>query len=195
MHLGLAGGRARLSLERVAVNVMDYRSPTMRGDGCARASRAWPAVRPPTEHAAAARDPGRADRGGHSRLPLVHGGHLSLQLHPLYDAPRARCARPRGPGRLHPPPAPPAMVAAHGLEEPSMDLASWCGPSRPSSESSRLPEATAPRPARARSVLGQAEHALAQDVARGSRWCRRGCRCRAPGARRTATGPRRAPTR
>ena len=44
------------------------------------------------------------------------------------------------------------------------------------------------------SVLRQAEHALAQDVAQDLRWCRRGCRCRAPAARRTPTGRRRAPT-
>src|SRR5713101_3643366 len=29
VHLGLAGGRARVALERVAVNVMDYEQPSM----------------------------------------------------------------------------------------------------------------------------------------------------------------------
>jgi pyroglutamyl-peptidase len=32
IHLGLAAGRARLSLERIAVNVMDYRIPDARGE-------------------------------------------------------------------------------------------------------------------------------------------------------------------
>ena len=32
VHLGLAGGRARVSLERVAVNVMDYQQPDAAGD-------------------------------------------------------------------------------------------------------------------------------------------------------------------
>jgi len=31
VHLGLAGGRARISLERVAVNVMDYSRPDAHG--------------------------------------------------------------------------------------------------------------------------------------------------------------------
>ena len=31
LHLGLAGGRARISLERVAVNVMDYSRPDAHG--------------------------------------------------------------------------------------------------------------------------------------------------------------------
>ena len=31
VHLGLAGGRARVSLERVAVNVMDYSRPDAHG--------------------------------------------------------------------------------------------------------------------------------------------------------------------
>src|SRR5262249_27871483 len=39
VHLGLAGGRARLALERVALNVMDYRIPDkagvrLEGDPC-----------------------------------------------------------------------------------------------------------------------------------------------------------------
>ena len=33
VHLGLAGGRARISLERVAVNVMDYSRPDAHGSG------------------------------------------------------------------------------------------------------------------------------------------------------------------
>ena len=45
IHLGLAAGRARLSLERIAVNVMDYRT-RMRGARCGGTSRAWLTVRP-----------------------------------------------------------------------------------------------------------------------------------------------------
>ena len=47
VHLGLAGGRARIALERVAVNVMTTRGPTRTGRCCAT-WRAWRTDRRPT---------------------------------------------------------------------------------------------------------------------------------------------------
>lgn len=122
VQLGLAGGRARISLERQATNVMDYRIPDAGG-----------VVR--TDEACAPDGP----VGYFSTLPLraMHAeltalgipAHVSdtagaylcnftmyTTLHGLATAGRTMPA-----GFVHLPYLP-AMVAAHGLEEPSMDL-------------------------------------------------------------------------
>ncbi len=122
VQLGLAGGRARIALEHVAVNVMDYRIPDNQGD----ILRDTPCV-----------------AGGlpayFSTLPLR--GMLSeltaegIPAYISYTAGTYLCnyalyttlhvlagrgaAIPAGFVHL---PYLPAMVAAHGLEEPSMDI-------------------------------------------------------------------------
>src|SRR5256885_2138111 len=48
---------------------------------------------------------GRPPRRRRPRLPVEHGGNLSLQPDDVHDAPRARAARARHPGGLHPPAA------------------------------------------------------------------------------------------
>ena len=121
LHLGLAGGRARIALEQVGVNVMDYPIPDARRprrDGRAlraRRARRLLATLPMQ------RDPRRARRRGRARVPLVHGGHVPLQLRSTPRSTRSPRAAPPPAGFIHLPFLP-AMVAAHGLDEPSMDL-------------------------------------------------------------------------
>ena len=86
VHLGLAGGRARISLERVAVNVMDYSRPDAHGQVLTRRGVRGGRAGGLLQHAAAAGDPGRADRGGDPGRDLEYRGDLSLQRHQLYDA-------------------------------------------------------------------------------------------------------------
>ena len=122
IHLGLAGGRARVSLERVAFNIVDYQMPDARGE--VRTDE--PCV------------PGGPD-AYFSTLPVrailseltAHGipAHLSyaagtyLCNYTLYTTLHALAERgdtvPAGFVHL---PLFPSMVAAHALEEPSMDL-------------------------------------------------------------------------
>src|SRR5439155_13829000 len=63
-----------------------------------------------------------AGRRGHPRLHLEHGRHLSLQPDTLLDTARRTRSAPPAQGRLHPLPLLPGMVAATGLEQPSMDF-------------------------------------------------------------------------
>jgi pyroglutamyl-peptidase len=122
VHLGLAGGRARLSLERVAVNVMDYALPDARGD-VLRDTACVPDG--PAAHLSTL--PLRA-----ILTELTAGGipaHLSytagtyLCNYTLYTTLHALAGRGRAvpAGFIHLPFLP-SMVAAHALEEPSMDL-------------------------------------------------------------------------
>lgn len=123
VHLGLAGGRARIALERVGVNVMDYALP----DNAGAILRDTPCV-PNGPAAYWASLPLRdilgelTAAGIPSYLSYTAGAYLCnftlyTTLHTLavrgLDVPA---------GFIHLPYLP-AMVAAHGLEEPSMDLA------------------------------------------------------------------------
>jgi len=122
LHLGVAPGRARVSLERVAMNVMDYEIPDARGD----VRRDEPCV------------PG-GPAAYWSTLPLreildeltAEGvpAHLSYSAgaylcnYTLYTTLHALAERalPVPAGFIHVPLLP-SMVAAHGREEASMDL-------------------------------------------------------------------------
>jgi pyroglutamyl-peptidase len=123
VHLGLAGGRARVSLERVAVNVMDYQQPDAAGhvkrdEACAPAGPPayWSTL--PLRALLA----GLAAEGIPAHLSYTAGAYLCnfamyTTLHAL-----AERGRPIPAGFVHLPYLP-SMVAAHGQEEPSMDLA------------------------------------------------------------------------
>jgi pyroglutamyl-peptidase len=123
VHLGLAGGRARIALERVAVNVMDYSRPDAHGQvlrdvACvADGPAAYLATLPLREMLAAL-----AADGIPAYISNTAGTYLCndvsyTTLHALAEADRAIPA-----GFVHLPFLP-SMVAAHDLEEPSMDLA------------------------------------------------------------------------
>jgi pyroglutamyl-peptidase len=122
VHLGLAGGRARISLERVAVNVMDYSRPDAHGlvlcdvacdaDGPA----GYFSTLPLREMLAALTAEG---------IPAVISNTAGTYLcnHVLYSTlhhlARRDLVRPAGFIHL---PFLPSMVAAHDREEPSLDL-------------------------------------------------------------------------
>lgn len=123
VHLGLAGGRARIALERVAVNVMDYSRPDAHGqvlrdvacvpDGPA----AYLATLPIRDVLAAL-----AADGIPAYISNTAGTYLCndvsyTTLHAL-----ARAGRSIPAGFVHLPYLP-SMVAARDVEEPSMDLA------------------------------------------------------------------------
>jgi pyroglutamyl-peptidase len=123
VHLGLAGGRARIALERVAVNVMDFDTP----DNTGYRARNEPCVPggPPAYFATlplpAILEALLAD-GVPAYVSNTAGTYLCNQtmygtLHRLAE----RDHRVRA-GFVHLPLLP-AMVAASGLEQPSMDAA------------------------------------------------------------------------
>ncbi len=122
VHLGLAGGRARLSLERVAVNMLDYSMPDALGD----VRRDEPCVGGgPAAHVATL--PLRSilealtAEGIPAHLSYTAGTYLcNYTMYTTLDT-LARQGRRVPAGFIHLPFSP-AMVAAHGLEEPSMDL-------------------------------------------------------------------------
>ena len=105
IHLGLAGGRARLSLERIAVNVMDYRIPDARGEvrrdePCVAGG---PAAYASTLPLRAILDELTAD-GIPAHLSYTAGTYLCNYT--LYTTLHALArTRSRGPRRLHPRPA------------------------------------------------------------------------------------------
>ena len=123
LHLGLAGGRARIALERVAVNVMDYVVPDnagcqMRDEPCVpsgpAAYLATVPVRTIVERLTEAGIPAYvSDTAG----TYLCNQTLYTTLHGLAEA-----ATPPRVGFMHVPLLP-SMVAASGLDEPSMDLA------------------------------------------------------------------------
>jgi pyroglutamyl-peptidase len=122
IHLGLAAGRARISLERVAVNAMDYAIPDARGDvrrdePCAAHG---PAACWSTLPLRRILDELTAD-GIPAHFSYTAGTYLCNYV--LYTTLRALAGRERAvpAGFIHLPLLP-AMVAAHGREEPSMDL-------------------------------------------------------------------------
>ena len=119
VHLGLAAGRARIALERVAVNVMDFDTPDntgycARGQACAAdGPAAYFATLPILEALVA--------EGVPAYVSNTAGTYLCNQtmygtLHWL-----ARRGRRAQAGFIHLPLLP-AMVAASGLEQPSMDV-------------------------------------------------------------------------
>lgn len=123
LHLGLAGGRARIALERVAVNVMDYAVPD--NAGCQKSDE--PCI--PTGPAAYfATLPLRAilarltDAGIPAYISDTAGTYLCNQT--LYTTLHTVAHHAEAPrvGFMHMPLLP-SMVAASGLDQPSMDLA------------------------------------------------------------------------
>jgi len=122
VHLGLAGGRARIALEQVGVNAMDYpipdaRGQVLRGQPCVPGGpAAYLATLPLREILAAL-----AAEGIPAYLSYTAGAYLCnfalyTTLHALAER---RLAIPAGFVHL---PFLPAMVASHDLEEPSMDV-------------------------------------------------------------------------
>jgi pyroglutamyl-peptidase len=121
VHLGLAAGRARVAVERVAVNVMDYDTPDnagyrARGEPCvAGGPAAYFATLPVAAIVAAL-----VAEGIPAHVSNTAGTYLCNQtmygtLHQL-----AQRHHPARAGFVHLPLLP-AMVAAGGLEQPSMD--------------------------------------------------------------------------
>lgn len=123
LHLGLASGRARIGVERVAVNVMDYELPDAAGfraagQPCAPGGPAAYFSTLPLDAVLAA----LAAEGIPAYVSHTAGTYLCNQtmyttLHAL-----ARRGRPVPAGFVHVP-LTPGMVAATGLDQPSMDLA------------------------------------------------------------------------
>lgn len=122
LHLGLAAGRARIAVERVAVNVMDYAVPD--NAGCQKADE--PCV-PSGPAAYLTTLPVRAiatrlvDAGIPAYVSDTAGAYLCNQtLYTTLHAVAALAVPPRV-GFLHLPLLP-SMVAASGLDQPSMEL-------------------------------------------------------------------------
>ena len=122
LHLGLAGGRARIALERVAINVMDYEVPDNAGY---RASGEPCVPGGPTAYSSTLPLPAMlkalVDEGIPAYMSNTAGTFLCNQT--LYWTLNAVRDTPRPPrvGFVHFPLLP-AMVAAAGLEQPSMDF-------------------------------------------------------------------------
>jgi pyroglutamyl-peptidase len=122
VHLGLAGGRARVALERVAVNVMDYEQPDnagfrASGEPCVPGG---PAAYFSTLPLAAMLKALLAD-GIPAYASNTAGTYLCNQtLYWTLHAVRQQSRPPRV-GFVHFPLLP-SMVAASGLEQPSMDF-------------------------------------------------------------------------
>jgi len=122
LHLGLAGGRARLALEQVAVNAMDYAIPdnagvVLTGEPCvAGAPAAYFSTLPLRAILAALTAEGVPAYVSYTAGTYLCNQTLYWTLHEI--AGRALAARA---GFIHVPFLP-SMVAAHGREEPSMDL-------------------------------------------------------------------------
>ena len=123
VHLGLAGGRARIALERVAVNVMDFDTPD--NTGYRACNEPCVAGGPPAYFATlplpAILEALVAD-GVPAYVSNTAGTYLCNQK--MYGTLHRLAARdhPARAGFVHLPLLP-AMVAASGLEQPSMDAA------------------------------------------------------------------------
>jgi pyroglutamyl-peptidase len=121
VHLGLAGGRARIALERVAVNVMDYDTPDnagyrARGEPCvAGGPAAYFATLPVAAIVAALLAEGIPAYVSNTAGTYLCNQTMYGTLHRL-----AERRHPARAGFIHLPLLP-AMVAAAGLEQPSMD--------------------------------------------------------------------------
>jgi pyroglutamyl-peptidase len=123
LHLGLAGGRARIALEQIAVNVLDYSIPDaagarIRGEPCVVGGPpAYFSTLPSRAILAALTADGLPAYLSYTAGTYLCNQTLYWTLHEI-DA-RGLAARA---GFIHVPFLP-SMVAAHALEEPSMDLA------------------------------------------------------------------------
>jgi pyroglutamyl-peptidase len=121
LHLGLAGGRARLALERVAVNVLDFDTPDnagyrAHGEPCVPGGpAAYFATLPLAAILAALLAEGLPAYVSNTAGTYLCNQTLYGTLHRLAASGRAVPA-----GFVHLPLSPP-MVAASGLEQPSMD--------------------------------------------------------------------------
>ncbi len=103
VHVGLAGGRARIALEQVAVNV-DGLLDTRR-EGSAMCRRAMRGMGGPAAYLSTL--PNRAiltalTADGVPGVSLLHGGDVPLQPDALLDTPRDRAARPGRARGVHP---------------------------------------------------------------------------------------------
>ncbi len=122
VHLGLAGGRARISLERVAVNVMDYSRPDAHGQvlrdvACVEGGPAAYFSTLPLREILAALNA----EGIPAAISNTAGTYLCNDIgYTTLHALARRGATIRA-GFIHLPLLP-SMVSAHNLEEPSMDL-------------------------------------------------------------------------
>ena len=122
VHLGLAGGRARISLERVAVNVMDYSRPDAHGRilcdvACAEDGPAgYFSTLPLREMLTALTADGIPAAISNTAGTYLCNHVCYTTLHHL-----AGRGRPVPAGFIHLPLLP-SMVAAHDRDEPSMDL-------------------------------------------------------------------------
>jgi pyroglutamyl-peptidase len=122
VHLGLAGGRARISLERVAVNVMDYSRPDAHGRvlsdvACVPGGpAAYLSTLPLREMLAAL-----TAEGIPAAISNTAGTYLcnDISYTTLHALASRGLSMPAGFIHL---PFLPSMVSAHNLEEPSMDL-------------------------------------------------------------------------
>jgi len=123
VHLGLAGGRARIALERVAVNVMDFETP----DNTGYRARNEPCVAggPPAYFATlplGAILEALVSDGVPAYVSNTAGTYLcNLTMYSTLHELAGR-GHPARAGFVHLPLLP-AMVAAGGLEQPSMDAA------------------------------------------------------------------------
>jgi pyroglutamyl-peptidase len=122
VHLGLAGGRARIALEQVAVNAMDYSIPDnagarLAGEPCVAGGPAAHFSTLPLRPILAA----LTAEGIPAYVSYTAGTYLCNQTlyWTLHEIGRRSLALRAG--FIHVPLLP-SMVAAHGREEPSMDL-------------------------------------------------------------------------
>jgi pyroglutamyl-peptidase len=121
VHLGLAGGRARIALERVAVNVMDFDAPDNAGyrardEPCVPGGpAAYFATLPLAAILAALLAEGIPAYVSNTAGTYLCNQTLYRTLHLL-----ATRGRPVPTGFIHLPLLP-SMVAAAGVEQPSMD--------------------------------------------------------------------------
>ena len=122
VHLGLAGGRARISLERVAVNVMDYSRPDAHGQvlrdvACVEGGPAACFSTLPLRTMLAA----LTAEGIPAAISNTAGTYLCNDISYTTLHALGRLGRSIPTGFIHLPFLP-SMVSAHNLEEPSMDL-------------------------------------------------------------------------
>ena len=123
MHLGLAGGRARISLERVAANVMDYSRPDAHGQvlrdvACVEGGPPGYFSTLPLRSMLAA----LTEEGIPATISNTAGTYLcnDISYTTLHALGGRALAIPAGFIHL---PFLPSMVTSHDREEPSMDVA------------------------------------------------------------------------
>jgi pyroglutamyl-peptidase len=123
VHLGLAGGRAQIALERVALNVMDYAIPDNAGyqacdEPCVpNGPAAYFSTLPLRTMLEALRQAGVPAYLSNTAGTYLCNFVMYTTLHAL-----AERSAPPGAGFIHLP-ALPSMVVAGPAEQPSMDLA------------------------------------------------------------------------